>query len=945
MHREDGHNKARRLLLMPTATSTISKYGIALLAIAAAILIRAALTPWMGGAFPLATMFSAVAFVVWYGGWGPALFTAAAGWFAAGVFFRGGQGFVGPSFGFNEGVSLVVYLFSNASVIVLGEAMRAAQRRLEQQQQHLSTTNLTLENEVEAQSLLAAIVSSSDDAIISQTLEGNVTSWNKGAERLFQYTAQEAIGKSIHLIVPPEGREQVAGILDRIRHGRRVDHLDVVRVRKDGARVSVSLTVSPVHDRHGQIIGASKTARDITTRKAWEDNLIRSEEAQRLLIGIHDATRGLQDPEVVMRQIVDHVGVHFNVTRCAYGEVSPEQDQITIRRGYTKDVPTVAGRYPLDVFGPLMAGELKTGRTVVINDVRIDPLTDTRLARDTYAQMQIAALVCVPLLRGGKLAAVLVMCDGRSREWTTDDAQLLEQVAERTLYAVETARAATALRENRDVLAFAMQAGRMGAWSRDITMRTVWWSPEIVALFGLSPGDMDHSRDRLLELMAPEDRDRLPAAVEAALHTKQDYVLDFRFQHSKTGEWRWMEARGRAQYDANGKPTMLYGLGIDITDRVRAVEALREADRRKDEFLATLAHELRNPLAPISSGLHILRTAGDNQQVAATARQIMERQVAQMVRLVDDLLDVARITTGKVELRCEVFDVASAIHDAVETSRPLLDAAGQSITLTLPDAALEVYADRTRLAQVFANLLNNSSKFSNSGQDISIALASEQGQAVVRVRDAGEGIPRESLKKIFDMFGQAALDGARSRGGLGIGLSLVKRIAEMHGGTVEAHSEGAGTGSEFVVRIPALEPQRHAAPVRRATDPAAQPLRRRVLVVDDNTDAAESLAALLAIGGHETRLAHDGLRAVEEAKAFQPDVVFLDIGMPELDGHETARRIREQPWGKDMVLVALTGWGQIEDRRRSREAGFNHHLVKPADPEVVAKLISSLETD
>src|SRR5688500_11219083 len=322
--------------MSPATSSVISKYGIALLAIAVAILIRAALTPWMGQAFPLATMFSAVAFVVWYGGWGPALLTTIGGWFVAGFVFRGGQGFVGPTFGFAEMVGLAVYTLSNVSVIVLGEAMRAAQRRLQQQQERLSSTNLALENKVEAQSLLAAIVASSDDAIISQTLDGRITSWNKGAEKLFGYTAHEAVGKSIYLIVPPDGREQVSQILDRIRHGERVDHIDAVRVCKDGKRVNVSLTVSPVHDRHGQIIGASKTARDVTTRKQWESNLVRSEEAQRLLVGIHDATRGLQDPSAVMREIVTRVGEHFNATRCAYGEVSADQEQLTITRGYTQ---------------------------------------------------------------------------------------------------------------------------------------------------------------------------------------------------------------------------------------------------------------------------------------------------------------------------------------------------------------------------------------------------------------------------------------------------------------------------------------------------------------------------------------------------------------------------------------------------------------------------------
>ncbi|MGH9222097.1 MAG: PAS domain S-box protein [Vicinamibacterales bacterium] len=926
---------------MPTTSSTISKYGIALLAVAVAILIRVALTPWMGPAFPLATMFSAVAFVVWYGGWGPALLTALLGWFAAGYVFRSGQGYYGPSFSFNEAVSFVVYLLSNLSVIVLGEAMRAAQRRLENQQEKLTTMNLALENKVEAQSLLAAIVASSDDAIVSKTLDGRITSWNKGAERLFGYTAHEAIGQPIHLIVPPEGRDEVARILDRIRHGERVDQLEVVRVRKGGKRLTVSITVSPVHDRHGLIIGASKTARDITTRKEWEANLVRSEEAQRLLVGIHDATRGLQDPSAVMRETVTRVGMHFDVTRCAYGEVSDDQRHIAITPGYSKDVPAVAGRYPLDVFGPLMAGELKAGRTVAVNDVLTDPLTDTPLAHESYARIQIGSLVCAPLLRGGKLTAVLMMSDGKPREWTTDDARLLEQVAERTLYAVEGARAMHALRENRDVLQFAMSAGRMGAWSRELAADSVWWSPELAVLFGFDADDANYSRDRLLSLLPDEARVRVTAAIETALARREDYVVEFQFRHAKTGEWRWMEARGRAQYDAHGKPTMLYGLGIDITERVRAVEALREADRRKDEFLATLAHELRNPLAPISSGLHILRTGADDPMLANTAREIMERQVAQMVRLVDDLLDVARITTGKVELRRQQLDLADAIRDAVETSRPLFEQNGQQLTVSLPERPVFTHADRTRLAQVFANLLNNSAKFSDRGQPIAIALTQEGGDAVVRVRDAGVGITPEALPKIFDMFGQADGDGSRKAGGLGIGLSLVKRIAEMHGGTVEAHSEGVGRGSEFVVRIPLIAA--HAPAVDREQPAANAPTsKRRILVVDDNTDAAESLAALLSINGHETRLAHDGLQAMEAARAFRPDVVFLDIGMPALDGHETARRIRQEPWGKEMVLVALTGWGQTEDRRRSLEAGFNHHLVKPADPIVVAKLISSL---
>ena len=804
---------------MPTSPSPIARYGVALIAVGVAIVIRMALTPWLGTTFPLATMFSAVAFTVWYAGWGPALLTALGGWFAGNFVFRGGQGFITQGFGFNETVGLAVYVLSTGSVIVLGEAMRRAQRRLEHQSEQLSSTNLLLENKVEAQSLLAAIVASSDDAIISKTLDGRITSWNKGAERLYGYSAHEAVGKSIHLIVPPERRDEENQILDRIRHGERVDHLEVVRVCKDGKRVHVAVTISPVHDRHGLIIGASSTSHDVTPRKEWEARLVHSEEAQRLLVSIHDATRGLQDPSEVMREIVTRVGEHFNVIRCAYGELSSGQDQVTITRGYTKGVPTVAGVYPIDVFGPLLHAALKAGRTAVISDVRTDPLTDTPTAHATYARMQVVSIVCVPLLRSGRLAAILVMCDDKPRQWTQDDARLLEQVAERTLYAVESARANASLIENR--------------------------------------------------------------------------------------------------------------------------EALKEADRRKDEFLATLAHELRNPLAPLSSGLHIMKTAGNNPQVAQTAREIMERQVAQMVRLVDDLLDVARITTGKVELRCEVIDIADAIRDAAETSRPLIESQGQPLTVTLPTVPLYVNADRTRLAQVFANLLNNSAKFSQRGQPVALEVSQENSHVLVRVRDAGAGIDPEALPKIFDMFGQADGTGRAKGAGLGIGLSLVKRITELHGGSVKAFSEGVGRGSEFVVRLP-VAPARLVTAERPTNVPATTSAKRRILVVDDNLDAAESLAALLAINGHETRMAHDGVHAVEEAKAFKPDVVFLDIGMPTIDGHETARRIRREPWGKGMVLVALTGWGQTEDRRRSKEAGFDHHLVKPADPTVVEKLIASL---
>jgi signal transduction histidine kinase/CheY-like chemotaxis protein len=372
-----------------------------------------------------------------------------------------------------------------------------------------------------------------------------------------------------------------------------------------------------------------------------------------------------------------------------------------------------------------------------------------------------------------------------------------------------------------------------------------------------------------------------------------------------------------------------------------AIDALEDADRRKTEFLAMLAHELRNPLAPISNAVEILRRSGGDEQKVRPVTEMMQRQVGQMARLIDDLLDVSRISRGKIKLRREPVELASVIHHAVEAARPAIEHAQQELTVTLSSPPLYLDADPVRLAEIVGNLLNNASKFTVRGGRIRLTVEQDGGEAIIRVWDSGIGIASDKLPHIFDVFMQVDTSLDRPQGGLGLGLTLVKSLVELHGGTVQAYSAGIGQGSEFVVRLPIMVRTPAQAPSKPAASESAIATPRRILVVDDNRDSAESLATLLKLSGNETHTAFDGDEALERAAAVRPDVVLLDIGLPKMNGYEAARRIRQQPWGKSMVLVALTGWAHDEDRQKTRQAGFNAHLVKPVDLAAIRKLLAA----
>ncbi|HET7669499.1 MAG TPA: ATP-binding protein [Burkholderiales bacterium] len=441
----------------------------------------------------------------------------------------------------------------------------------------------------------------------------------------------------------------------------------------------------------------------------------------------------------------------------------------------------------------------------------------------------------------------------------------------------------------------------------------------------------------------PEDRARVGAAIERAIRTRSIFQLEHRVQRVD-GSTGWTLSRAVPILDERGAIVEWFGAASDITAQKEAEESLRaseaslkEADRRKDEFLAMLAHELRNPLAPISNAVHAMRLSPEPES-ARKALGVMDRQIRQMVRLVDDLLDVSRITQGKVALQKEAVPLAEVLDAAIETVRPLIENREQELAVRVPPG-IWLDADRARLSQVFANILHNATKFSPRGSAISVTGQKTDGGVTVEIADRGIGIPPAQLSSIFDIFAQVDHSMERTHSGLGIGLTIVKTLLEMHGGSVEALSDGEGTGATFRMHLPTREAPGAAAKPAAAPRAGADPLR--VLIVDDNRDSAQTLGMMLRLLGHEVELQYDGPSALAAASKFGPDAVFLDIGMPGMSGYEVCRRLRADG-GNGLVVVAQTGWGDEKQRSRSQEAGFDHHLVKPVDLAALKGLLSSI---
>ena len=860
-------------------------YLIAIAALAAAVLIRWMLDPVIGDVLPLVTLFGAVAVAVWAGGALPATVVAILGYLAAAYLFIPPRGAIVVDL--PHLVGLVAYLFTCALIIAIGEAMRGAQARAR-----------------ERGDLLRITLASIGDAMITTDNEGRVTYLNAVAESLTGWTQEDAAGQPLETVfhaLDELTRQPIESPAARaLREGTVVGLANhTLLVSKDGAERPVDDSAAPIRDEEGRVSGCVLIFRDVSERRRLEKAVAARFLEARLLASIVESS-----DDAIVRKSLDGIIQSWNAGA----------ERIF---GYTAE--EAVGRHISIIIPPDRLAEedriiatLKEGR-------RVEPFETERVRRDGR-RIRISVTISPIKDEAGNVVA--------ASKIARDVTKQRQAEAEREMFAtlIESSTDFIGISDMDGVPIFVNRAG--------------------LRLVGLD--DMDQARKvHVKDFFFPEDQARIMDEFLPSVAEKGHGEVDVRFRNFKTGDARWMAYKVLKLLDAKGQAVGFATVSQDVTERRRLEDGLRqlaanlsEEGRRKNEFLATLAHELRNPLAPLSNMLEILRRTGTGQPAPPQALDTMGRQLSQLVRLVDDLLDLSRITHNRLELRKAPVELGAVIDQAVEASSPLVESMRHELRVIRSPEPIHLHGDAARLAQVFANLLNNSAKYTSPGGKIEVKTERRGQEAVVTVKDNGAGIPRDRLDSIFEMFNQVQGSLERSQGGLGIGLTLVRRLVQMHGGSVQADSSGEGKGAEFVVRLPIHDARPAASP---QPTPARKPsAARRILVVDDNHDSAESLAMLLGITGNETFTANDGAVALDAAARHRPDVVLLDIGLPTLNGYEVCRRIREEPWGKEMCLIALTGWGQEEDRRKSREAGFDGHLVKPVNYPALMALLDSL---
>jgi PAS domain S-box-containing protein len=902
--------------------SVLSSYLVAVVATAAAVLLRWVVDPFSGGYLLFAPLFGAVAVAVWYGGYRPALVAGAVGILAYDYLFMEPRGRFSIQ-RVEDYVAVGTYLLTCGIIIGFGQALRVGQRRTAEGHERLRTT-------------LASI----GDGVIATDTEGRITMINAVAEQLTGWTSDEAGGRplsEVFRIVNEQTRRPAENPVERaLREGRIIGLANhTVLIARDGSERPIDDTAAPIRCKEGELVGCVLVFRDITDRKRAERALRENEERFRSLVSVIADVPWTTDAQG-----------HFVTPQAAYAAYTGKSWEQLRGDGWAECI------HPDD-----RAELVRIWHNAIASRSTYD--TECREWHGPSQAWRWVRARGTPVLNS----------DGSIREWVgslsdIDDQKRAEEALRESEAAVRQTAEALQVKEAELQLVINRTPLLLTRSSRDL--RYVFVNRASAEFFGRPAAEIIGRP--IAEIMGEAAFATIRPHVEAVLQGKSvEFEIEIPYAHPGRRFMRvlytpdrdergavigWVATlsdisdRKRMEHERDERAAELAEALAKRTEEMRRAETaealLREADRRKDEFLATLAHELRNPLAPIRNAVQILLVKGPPDPDLKWGREVIDRQVRHMARLLDDLLDVSRITHNKLELRKERVELGAVVQNAVETSRPLIDSDRQELTVALPPEPIHLDADPIRLAQVFSNLLNNAAKYSEPGGHIRLACERQGSDVVVSVRDEGMGIAAEMLPRLFSIFSQARRGLERSQGGLGIGLSLVRGLVELHGGSIEARSEGPGMGSEFIVRLPVVVEKVVPGTTPPSKDAEAGMTKCRLLIVDDLKDSADSLAMLLEMMGHEVHTAYDGEDAIIAAEKFKPEVVLLDIGMTKLDGYDACRRIREQPWGKRMCLVALTGWGQEDDRRRTEEVGFDAHMVKPVDPDELMKLLASM---
>jgi PAS domain S-box-containing protein len=705
-------------------------------------------------------------------------------------------------------------------------------------------------------------------------------------------------------------------------------------LRADGAFRWHQIRAEPITDDAGRVVKWMGTSTNVHSFKEGE-------ELSAFLLEMSTDFARIDNPHELVSTAMLRLRQRLGAAQVTLAEFDDARGQVVMLRQDPTDSPNLqVVNLPIGPFESIIV-EARKGLVTVLDAVPTDEPIANFFSR-WYGMQRVGAVVSAPLLQGGHLVASLSVAEEVPHRWSGPEVETIRRFAELVWPALEKARSDHSLAVSEQRLRLAQAVAEIGAWELDPETHSVHFSPESYELFGLTAGSQAKLYQLWVSLIDPRDSTALQDLV-AACNESGSAEAEYRYRHPARG-LRWIHTRAGRVDDQEA--SLVVGISMDVTERRKAEEALKDVNHQKDEFLAMLAHELRNPLAPIRNAAQVLRAHSSGVPALEWARTVIERQTLHLVRLVDDLLDVSRMVRGKIVLKKANLEIAELVQHAVDTSQPLIRARRHQLHVNIPPAPLMLEGDLTRLAQALANLLNNAAKYTDEGGQIWLDAWLEGSEVVLRVRDSGPGISRKLLPHVFDLFTQAERTLDRSQGGLGIGLTLVKLLVEMHGGSVEARNADSGTGAEFIVRLPAntviptLQPAETAQASSDSSSNGEEALK--VLVVDDNVDAADSIALLLTIDGFNAQSVHGAVAALDTVDSFKPDVVLLDIGLPVMDGYEVARRLRTQIPVGQMRIVALSGYGQNADRERAAQAGFDDYLVKPVEPTVLSQFLRSL---